>query len=340
MKLENLIRSELRKKALCRPPRELQGVTKDRIRKVLRSLDRENDDRVDAVFALLDDHTRNWFGAAAVRGLKFRDGASTAHIACHVGLLQRASGKLDREGRDYWLKPLWEIGVLEKNYFDPDKAEFLPGHPIAKSPNSSYRIAPSFLKILKAPDAELPKSLGSWMTDDAIRSRLKVQADLAKAAAAGVENHHKNLITAAIEVYVPRFLPGFEVLNVDAGDGDRITDRDREALNKAGLHVQLDDSVPDILLWNKSANALWVIEAVTSDGEVDWHKVENLTAFARRHQKSGIGFTTAYATWKDAASRQGKHKNIAPGTKIWIEEDGAKQFTVETFQSYRRQQRQ
>ena len=54
---------------------------------------------------------------------------------------------------------------------------------------------------------------------------------------------------------------------------------------------------------------------------------------AERSGKKGIGFTTAYMTWKDAAMRQGKHKNIAPATYIWIREDGAKQFSVETFES-------
>jgi hypothetical protein len=92
-----------------------------------------------------------------------------------------------------------------------------------------------------------------------------------------------------------------------------------------------DDS--DILLWNQKTDKLWVVEAVTSDGEVDRHKVESLTRLAERSGKTGIGFTTAYMTWRDAASRQGKHKNIAPGTYIWIREDGAKQFSVETFES-------
>jgi protein involved in temperature-dependent protein secretion len=93
--------------------------------------------------------------------------------------------------------------------------------------------------------------------------------------------------------------------------------------------------MPDILLWNQKTDALWVIEAVTSDGEVDSHKVQSLTTLAHRCGKKGIGFTTAYATWRDAAARQGKHKNIAPGTYIWIREDGAKQFSVETFESSR-----
>jgi len=65
------------------------------------------------------------------------------------------------------------------------------------------------------------------------------------------------------------------------------------------------------------------------------HKVQSLTALAARSGKKNIGFTTAYATWKEAAARQGKHKNIAAGTQIWIREDGAKQLTVETFESSR-----
>ena len=141
------------------------------------------------------------------------------------------------------------------------------------------------------------------------------------------------LITAAAQVYVPNFLPGFEVLYIDATDGQRVTPEQEQAMQKAGITIQLADSMPDILLWNQKTDKLWVVEAVTSDGEVDRHKVESLTRLAERSQKKGIGFTTAYMTWKDAATRQGKHKNIAPGTYIWIREDGAKQFNVETFES-------
>jgi hypothetical protein len=139
------------------------------------------------------------------------------------------------------------------------------------------------------------------------------------------------LISAACKHYVPRFLLGYEVIYVDAGDGDRVTKKDQRNLMRAGLKIGLGDSMPDILLWNREQDELWVIEAVCSDGEVDRHKVESLTSLANRCGKKSIGFTTAYCTWKSAASRQGKHKNICPGTHIWIQEDGTKQFTVETF---------
>src|SRR5438067_1601007 len=107
MKLEDKLRSDIAARRLRPPPAILQGVTKERIAEVLQALDRASRDQIDAVFALLDDLNPNWFFEAAQKGLKFCDGASTAHIACHVGVLQRKGGKLDREGRDYWLKPLW-----------------------------------------------------------------------------------------------------------------------------------------------------------------------------------------------------------------------------------------
>ncbi len=92
----------------------------------------------------------------------------------------------------------------------------------------------------------------------------------------------------------------------------------------------LSDAWPDVLLWNPDSDELWVIEAVTSDGEVDLTKVESLTRLARRAGKSGIGVTTAYPSWKVAAARQRKFKNVAPNTYLWILEDASRQFRVET----------
>lgn len=149
---------------------------------------------------------------------------------------------------------------------------------------------------------------------------------------AAVDTGHADLIRACCDVYAPKFLPGFEVLYVDDADGDRVSDGEREKLYGSGIEITLDDAMPDVLLWNRRTDALWVIEAVTSDGEVDHHKVAQVRAFAKRNGKEEVGFTTAYPTWKLAAQRQGKHKNIAPGTYIWIREDAAKQFLAESFE--------
>lgn len=325
----------MREEALARGdepvPTSLQGATKDRIAEVLRALDLETTDQVDAVFALLDDERRSWF-TTLPDAVTFSEGASIAHIACHVGILQRGKSKLDREGRDYWIKPLREIGAIEAIYLDPKSKSFLDGHPKAKSPNSAYRLDSAFVEVLCASDDEWPSKLDAWSSEDTLRARLRFRAAQAEAARATTDTAHADLIRACYEDYAPKFLPGYEVLFVDDADGDRVSEGERETMWGADLDLSLGDAMPDVLLWNRSTDALWIIEAVTSDGEVDHHKVEQVRAFAERAGKKTVGFTTAYPTWKFAAQRQGKHKNIAAGTYIWIREDAAKHFLAESFE--------
>lgn len=93
-------------------PEALQGVTRAKVAQVLGAVALGgNADIVDGVFALLDDETPSWFPKAP-DGAKVADGATTGHLACHIGILQRDGGKLDREGRDYWIKPLRELGGI------------------------------------------------------------------------------------------------------------------------------------------------------------------------------------------------------------------------------------
>ena len=306
-------------------PNQLQGVTKARIRSVLKTIDRESDDIVGAVFALLDDITPSFFTNARP-GTIFCDGASTQHIAAHIGIYQRSATRLDREGRDYWIKPLRELGAIEPVYLQPETGAFILGHPVAKSPNSAYRLAADFLDVLTAPDAELELQLNKWIQEDQVRGRLELQAKMAELAKKAVDTKHSDLIQACQTVYAQNFLPGYEVIYVDDGDGDRITETQQKTLALAGIRFTLNDAMPDVLLWCPASDQLWVVEAVTSDGEVDFHKFNQLTMFAARSGKTGINFTTAYQTWKVAATRQGKYKNLPPGTYLWIMEDPAKHF--------------
>ncbi len=309
----------------------LQGITKDRIAEVLRALDLETTDQVDAVFALLDNERASWFPALG-DSAKFSEGASIAHIGCHVGILQRGKFKLDREGRDYWIKPLREIGAIEPVYLDAIAKKFVPGHPKAKSPYSAYRLDVGFVEILRAPETKWRSKLATWSSEDVKRERLRFRAVEAEATREATDTAHADLIRACCEVYAAKFLPGFAVLFVDDSDGDRVSEGEREAMYGSGLDLSLGDAMPDVILWNRKTDAVWIIEAVTSDGEVDQHKVDRVLAWAKCHGKTSVGFTTAYPTWKVAAQRQGRHKNIAPGTCIWIREDAAKQFRAESFE--------
>ncbi len=324
------LREERLKYNVSAIPNSLQGVTKEKIKQVLTRLDLgDNADLIDGVFALLDNETPSWF-ARPPEGATFSDGATTAHLACHIGILQRGNWKLDREGRDYWIKPLRQLGGIEP--LTLHEGEFVAGHIKAKSPNSCYRLEEGLVSILRAPDDEWPNLLSEWARQDIARARREFQADAAEASRSLVQTGHGDLIKASVEVYVPRFLDGFLVLYVDDSDGDRVSDAERAKLKEAGIELTLEDAMPDVLLWNPETDWLWIIEAVTSDGEVDIHKVNQLNRLAERCGKAGVGFTTTYRTWKETASRQGAHKNIAVDTYIWIQADPAKQFLVESFQ--------
>lgn len=310
-------------------PDKLQGVSKEKIEEVLVKLDLgDKKDMVDAVFALIDNETENLY-TTAPEGAKFCEGASTARVACHIGILQRGQGKIDREGRDHWIKPLRELGAIEA--ITLYEGQFIPGH-LPKNPNCCYRLESEFLSILKAPDGQWQRMLSEWFKRDAIRGRRQFQAEAAELARESVENGHSDLIAASRDIYSKRFLPGYHVIYIDDGDGDRVSEKERETLGEAGIEITLEDAMPDVLLWNPDTDWLWVIEAVTSDGEVDNHKVNQVRRLANRCGKAGVGFTTAYRTWKEAASRQGSHGNIAVGTYIWIQADPAKQLLVESYQ--------
>ena len=328
----NKIRNAALKSGKQPVPDRLQGVTKPRIREVLSGIDRVSDDLVDVVFALLDDQQASWFSKAPT-GAKFADGASTAHLACHVGILQRGDRKLDREGRDYWIKPLREVGAVNAVTLDSERREFVAGHPVAKSSNSAYRLAEDFKAILQSSPKDVKTMLSSWIAEDAVRRRLDLQAKLAEQTRAATDTKHSDLITASCEFYAPKFLPGFEVLYIDDGDGDRVPSAAKSRMAKAGLELRLADAMPDVLLHNPTTGTFWIIEAVTSDGEVDLHKVQQATRFIQRGQPTApIGFTTTYRSWKDVAARQSKHKNLAPGSFLWILEDPSRQFRVESFE--------
>ncbi|EPD9022671.1 BsuBI/PstI family type II restriction endonuclease [Escherichia coli] len=321
-------RLEAQRKGVQVVPSDYQGVTKQRVVDVLTVIDRCKDNMVDVVYSLLCDEP-SWYKKAAHSGYRFCDGASVAHIGTHVGILQRGGNlKLDREGRDYWLKPLWEIGAIEKVYFDSNDIGFKPGHPIAKSSNSAYRLAAEFLAILKAPENLWLKLAQDWVQVDVQRERLALQAAQALETANAIESAHSRLIRASYEVYATRFLPDYQVIYIDDGDGDRITLEQQSVLADAGVTITIHDSMPDVLLWNRQNNNLWVIEAVTSDGEVDIHKMESMKAFALRNGKAGIGFTTTYPTWKKAAERQSALKNLAGGSYMWILEDPSRNIQI------------
>ncbi|GAB3040125.1 BsuBI/PstI family type II restriction endonuclease [Spirosoma pulveris] len=309
-----------------------QRIGLKQIEDVLKQIGKFNDDTRDAVWCLLNDELTSKF--AKNDGYKLKDGATIAEIGSFVGILMRGKTKLDREGRDSWIKPLREIGAIEPLTFDPFKG-FLSGHVKAKSPNSCYRLNADFVSLLQQFDTKnFDAALKVWISGDSIRERLEIQAAAEVASRALVEgNPHTNLIEKSIELYASHFLPGFISIYKDDADGDRISDEERSLMDKYGIKLELEDSFPDVILYNPTSSTLWFIEAVTSDGEVDEHKLTGLKRICLKSSKNFGGATTTYLTWKMFSARQQKHKNLADSSRVWILEDPQKEFIAEYYKN-------
>lgn len=208
-----------------------QGIQLTDIEEVLKRFNRMSADRRDAIWCLLNDSFPSPFSRAD--DCTIADGASTAQIGCYVGILMRHAKKLDREGRDYWLKPLTEIGALEHVTFL--NGRFHPGHLKAKSPNSAYRLTDDFKELLR--------SVGRGCLDlvfeqyvDEVNPRLRTIAMMEERARHEVGiSAHGQLILDSIDVYAKTFLPGYTPVFTDYQDGDRVTIQERTALENAGI---------------------------------------------------------------------------------------------------------
>ncbi len=325
---ENNARYYSRLRGLVDPAHRSGGVPRERIERALRRLGRNTRNEVSVIVALLDDDLPNGYPQVQEE-LPFSAGANTQHIFHHVGILQHGERQIDRENRNYLIKPLIELGVIERAHLDSKSKSFLPGHPTPKSQNNCYRLTEEFRSLSRLPEQEFEEALDRWTNEDKVRERAQLQA-AATERIERTEGSHADLVRAVLEFYAPRFLSGYEEVYTDLADGDRISGNQLEILRMAGLEPTLEDPSPDVLLWNRDEDAFWVIEAVTSDGEVDLTKVEAVRRMiARRGRPVRVNFTTAYRTWRDAGRRQERVKNLAPGSYVWVQSDAGRQFKVE-----------
>lgn len=302
-----------------------QNINLENVTLTLKKFDKFTADMRDVIWCLLNNDFPSVFSNASDKTIS--DGASVAHIGSYVGILMRHNKKLDREGRDYWIKPLIDIAAIEPVTLV--NGEFQEGHLKAKSPNSAYRLSQNFIELMKLSNSD---NFDEKVTQYAntVNERLAVFSMLSNnnVSTQGI-SAHKQLILDSINVYAAQFLPDYHPVYTDCEDGDRITNEERDALNSAGIVFgQLTDVWPDAILYNETQNSLWFIEAVTSDGEVDNHKYEGLIRICNNSGKTFAGCTTTYETWKKLASRQHSENNLSVGSYVWIKETPDKHFKV------------
>lgn len=124
---------------------------------------------------------------------------------------------------------------------------------------------------------------------------------------------HNKLQVAAIEEFGPRFAPGAEVLYV--GDtADKHVVLDAPGLVALKVVVTEHDKLPDLILYRRDKNWLYLIEAVTSHGPISPKRHRELEQVLAKCSADRV-YVTAFPS---AAEFRKYAANIAWETEVWI----------------------
>jgi hypothetical protein len=297
-----------------------------------------------ATWVLADKTTTSPHSVLATAGYAWANGATQAQINSRVCLeILGRSKKLDRETfRDYVLLPLREVGVIEElRIYSAEERRADPTLPLtkrgewkSKSASSSYILTEEAERLLvETSDDEWEERLDEFLEANARRRERATQhTSSAAVASADVKAKHTVLIAAAAKAHEQSpLLKGFDLLFIDDGDGDRIKEPYLSRLKSSGLELNLDTRYPDVIFGHLEKRKLWIIDAVTSDGEVDSVRLNEMSAWAGDAGWELAGATTAYETLAAYSGRQKKMTNIASGTYIWIAEIGGQLLHLESL---------
>ena len=126
---------------------------------------------------------------------------------------------------------------------------------------------------------------------------------------------HNELQVAVIQEFGPRFAPGAELVYV--GDtAQKQVIRDAEGLQALGVPITEHDKLPDIILYWRQRNWLYLIEAVTSHGPVSPKRHRELEKILAKCTADRI-YVTAFL---DTTSFRKYAGDIAWETEVWIAE--------------------
>ncbi|MBB5619547.1 adenine-specific DNA-methyltransferase [Pedobacter cryoconitis] len=208
-----------------------------------------------------------------------------------------------------------DSGIALYNPDDPKRA--------VNSPKACYQIAPELHNVLisygkKQWDENLKLYMGQRetlikryaMARDMEQIPLIIDEETTIKLSAG---EHSELIKAIIIEFGPRFAPGAEVIYVgDTGAKNGYFKTER--LKELGVEVDNHGKMPDVVLYWKEKNWLFLIESVTSHGPVDGKRHGELkTLFST--SSAGLVYVTAFPS----RSRLKEYLDVMSWeTEIWF----------------------
>jgi hypothetical protein len=208
-----------------------------------------------------------------------------------------------------------QAGIVEHNPENPQ----LP----TNSKDNHYRLTDAALKVIRAFgskkwDQEVKvfgKNVGSLQeTYNKSRNLQMIPIKLSNGKELKFSpGKHNQVQVAIIKEFASRFAQGSELLYVgDTANKDLYVDG--KSLTALGIPINEHSKLPDVVLYDKKRNWLFLIEAVTSHGPVSPKRIVELEKFLK-DCKAGKVYISAFPDFKEFK----KHTaDIAWDTEVWL----------------------
>src|SRR3989338_839543 len=196
--------------------------------------------------------------------------------------------------RKYSVKQLVAAGILLHNPDKPNRA--------VNSSGNCYQVESNALALLRKFGARgWKKSLLTYLgTRQTLADQFAQHRDMQRIPVIINKEHeirlsagnHSDLIRAIIEEFIPRFVPGGELVYV--GDtGTKWGYFDEKLLHTLGVKVGNHGKIPDVVIYYRKKNWLILVEAVASSGPVDGIRHAELSDLFKG-STAGLVYVTAF----------------------------------------------
>mgnify|MGYP001186355099 CR=1 FL=1 len=202
--------------------------------------------------------------------------------------------------------------------YNPDN----PSLPV-NSPNAHYAITNEALKAIKTfgtkawkEETERFKSEVGELSKKYLKARkqtlIPVKLSNGKTFKLSAGKHNE-VQAAVVQDFAARFAKGSEVLYLgDTANKDLYVDK--TALNELGIHITEHSKLPDVVLYDRQKNWLYLIEAVTSHGPVSPKRIVELEEMLKGC-KAGKVYVSAFPDFAEFKKHSTK---IAWETEVWV----------------------
>jgi hypothetical protein len=208
-----------------------------------------------------------------------------------------------------------QAGIVIHNPENPE----LP----TNSKDNHYRLSPEALKVIKSFNSKTWNKEIRYFKENVglLREKYHKKRELSKIPLKlkdGTElsfspGKHNEVQIAVIEEFAPRFAPRSDLLYVgDTAKKDLYMDK--KGLEKLGIPIDEHSKLPDVVLYDKKKQWLFLVEAVTSHGPVSPKRIVEMEKMLK-NCKAGKIYVTAFPDFKEFRRHT---SDIAWETEVWV----------------------